>query len=74
MVEQDEGGVVVGLIEKVVMDPFGEGAAVVNVFGLRVGGPGAEGRDAGLDDEPFVPLGEVVDAGGSGGVELMDDG
>ena len=53
LVEQNERGVVKGLIEKVIVNPFGERAAIVDVALLRIGGPSTEGRDAGLDNLPI---------------------
>ena len=73
LVQQDQRGVVVGLIEKVVMDPLRERAAVVDVFRLRVGGPGAKRRHASLQHQPFIPRVQIIDSGGSGAIELLDD-
>ena len=55
------------------MNPFGQGATVVDIAFLRIGDPGAEGRNAGLDDLPFVVGRQIADAASARTIALLND-
>src|ERR1039458_10796227 len=56
------------------MHPFRQSTAAVYVLGRRVGGPGAEGWDSGLQDQPLGVGLQVVDTGRPCLVPLVDGG
>src|ERR1700687_5994998 len=61
------------LIKEVVMDPFGQRAAIVNVPRGRIGHPVAVRWNPSLKDQPFGVSRQVINSGGWHPVSLVHD-